>query len=66
MFDELKPGQPVIFTKNGNEVGTLVNSEDWNKLQTEIRLLKDLSREDSQFSGSTLSEFRKRHNRNHV
>ena len=66
VFDELKQGEPILFTKIGDEVGTLVNSKDWLKLQTKIRLLKSLSHEDNQFSGSLLNEFRKRHDRNHV
>ena len=38
VFDELKQGRPVIFTKNGNEAGTLVNSKNWLKLETEKQL----------------------------
>ncbi|WP_278552680.1 type II toxin-antitoxin system prevent-host-death family antitoxin [Companilactobacillus farciminis] len=64
IFNELKPGHPIIFTKNGNEVGTLIDSKEWNKLQSEMRLIKELTREDNSFDGISLKEFRKNQNHN--
>ncbi|CAJ1190258.1 hypothetical protein CPEBRM1_ABPJDJAI_01219 [Companilactobacillus paralimentarius] len=64
IFDELKEGNPIVFTKDGKEVGTLVSSKEWNKIQAEIKLLNELNHEDNSFDGMSLSEFRKLHDRN--
>ncbi|KRK83335.1 hypothetical protein FC78_GL002146 [Companilactobacillus bobalius DSM 19674] len=61
MFSELREGNPITFTKDGNEVGILVNSKEWNKIQAEIKLLNGLNHEDNSFDGMPLSEFRKLH-----
>lgn len=63
VFSELREGNPITFIKDGNEVGTLVNSKEWNKIQAEIKLLNELNYEDNSFDGMSLSEFRKLHDR---
>jgi len=56
-----EPGEPIIFTKDGIEVGTLVDAEEWKRTQSEIRLLKELLGEENNSNGIPLDEFRKRH-----
>lgn len=63
VFNELREGNPITFTKDGNEVGTLVSSKEWNKIQAEIKLSNELNHEDKSFDGMSLSEFRKLHDR---
>ncbi|GEO46610.1 hypothetical protein [Companilactobacillus kimchii] len=63
VFSELREGNPITFIKDGNEVGTLVNSKEWNKIQAEIKLLNELNYEDNLFDGMSLSKFRKLHDR---
>jgi PHD/YefM family antitoxin component YafN of YafNO toxin-antitoxin module len=64
VFEELKPGVHINFTKNGVPAGTLVDTEEWERTQAEIRLLTELAKSERNFgAGIELSEFRARHKR---
>lgn len=57
VIDELVEGDPVILTKNGTDVAVLVNSDEWNRQQAEIRLLTELTRAERNFGkGYTAKE----------
>ncbi|MFR0570532.1 type II toxin-antitoxin system prevent-host-death family antitoxin [Ligilactobacillus salivarius] len=63
VLDDLDVGKPIILTKNGVGKAALVNIEQWDRLQTEIRLLKELNKAEKNFGeGVSLEEFRKSRN----
>ena len=63
-LDELKDGDPVILTKNGVGKAVLVQIDEWQRLQAEIRLLTELNQAERNFGhGMTQDEFRQKHAR---
>ncbi|MCF6166016.1 type II toxin-antitoxin system Phd/YefM family antitoxin [Furfurilactobacillus rossiae] len=63
VFDEVRDGTTIRFTKNGKDAGgVLVNTQEWEHVQAEIRLLTELNRADRNF-GTVIShdKFRQKH-----
>jgi len=49
VIDDVKDGEPVILTKNGVGKAVLVNIEEWQRKQAEVRLLTELSKAEQEF-----------------
>ena len=49
VIDEVRDGEPVVLTKNGVGKAVLVNIDEWQRRQAEIRLLTELNEAELSF-----------------
>jgi prevent-host-death family protein len=60
VIDEIQDGEPVVLTKNGVGKVVMVNIEEWQRKQAEIRLLSELNHVEQDFGvGEDIDEFAK-------
>lgn len=58
VVDEVKEGEPIILTKNGVGKAVMVNYDEWQKIEAEIWLLRELNRAEEEFGeGEDIEEF---------
>ena len=58
VIDEVQDGKPIVLTKNGVGKVVMVNLDEWQRKQAEIRLLTELNQAEQNFGeGKDIDEF---------
>ena len=62
VIDEIEDGAPIILTKNGVGKAVMVNIDEWQRRQAEIRLLTELHQAEREFGdGEDIDVFAKKY-----